>query len=131
MQVKGLDHVNIIAADLEETTRFYEGVLGFRYGARPAEMNFAGGWFYDAEDRPIIHVMTYDPARHGDQERRAMPTGSIDHVALACEDFAGTLRRCEELGIEHRVNDRKFGDLRQVFVTDPNNVTLELNFAGE
>jgi catechol 2,3-dioxygenase-like lactoylglutathione lyase family enzyme len=131
MQVKGLDHVNIIAADLAETARFYERVLGFRYGARPAEMNFAGGWFYDAEDRPIIHVMTYDPERHGEQERRAMPTGSIDHVALACEDFAGTVRRCEELGIEHRVNDRKFGDLRQVFITDPNNVILELNFAGE
>jgi hypothetical protein len=41
------------------------------------------------------------------------------------------LERCAKLGIEHRVNDRKFGDLRQVFVTDPNNVVLELNFAGE
>ena len=33
-----------------------------------------------------------------------------------------------QLGVAHRVNDRKFGDLRQVFVTDPNNVVLELNF---
>ena len=60
-----------------------------------------------------------------------MPTGSIDHVALACDDFAGIVRRCEELGVAHRVNDRKDADLRQVFVTDPNNVTLELNFAGD
>lgn len=131
MAVKGLDHVNIIAADLGETTRFYEDVLGLRYGGRPAEMNFAGGWLYDKNDYPIIHLMTLDPERHGDGERRTMPTGSIDHVALACEDFAGTLRRCEELGLEHRVNDRKYGDLRQVFITDPNNVTLELNFLGD
>jgi catechol 2,3-dioxygenase-like lactoylglutathione lyase family enzyme len=131
MQVKGLDHVNIIAADLDETARFYEDLLGFRYGARPSEMNFPGGWLYDSEDRPIIHVMGYMPDRHGEQERKAMPTGSIDHVALACEDFAGTLRRCEELGIPHQVNDRKYGDLRQVFVTDPNNISLELNFAGD
>lgn len=131
MTVRGLDHVNIIAADLDETTRFYESVLGFKYGARPSEMNFAGGWLYDEDDRPIIHVMTFDSARHGAAARHTMPTGSIDHIALACDDFAGTLRRCEELGIEHRVNDRKYGDLRQVFVTDPNNVTLELNFAGD
>ena len=131
MPVNGLDHVNIIAADLAETTRFYEAVLGFRYGARPSEMNFAGGWFYDTADRPIIHVIVYDPARHGATERRAMPTGSIDHVALSCEDFVGMVRRCEQLGVAHRINDRKYGDLRQVFITDPNNVTLELNFTGQ
>jgi catechol 2,3-dioxygenase-like lactoylglutathione lyase family enzyme len=131
MTVRGLDHVNIIAADLDETAQFYETLLGFRYGRRPSEMNFAGGWLYDGEDRAIIHVMTYDPQRHGDTARKAMPTGSIDHVALACDDFAGTIARCEALGIDHRVNDRKYGDLRQVFVTDPNNVTLELNFAGD
>jgi catechol 2,3-dioxygenase-like lactoylglutathione lyase family enzyme len=131
MPVKGLDHVNIIAADLDETARFYEKLLGFRYGARPSEMNFPGGWLYDAEDRPIIHVMPFMPDRHGEEERKAMPTGSIDHVALACEGFTTTLQRCEALGIEHKVNDRKYGDLRQVFVTDPNNITLELNFAGD
>lgn len=131
MAVCGLDHVNIIAADLDETARFYEGVLGLKYGARPSEMNFAGGWLYDQNDRAIIHLITYDPAHHGDAERRGMPTGSIDHVALACEGFAETVRRCEDLGIDHRINDRKYGDFRQVFVTDPNNVTLELNFAGD
>ncbi len=131
MQVKGLDHVNIIARDLDETARFYEDLLGLRYGARPSEMNFAGGWLYDPAGQAIIHVMTYDPERHGGQERSSMPTGSIDHVALACEDFAGTVRRCEELGLAHQINDRKYGDLRQVFVTDPNNISLELNFAGD
>ena len=40
-------------------------------------------------------------------------------------------RRCQELGIAHRLNDRKHGELRQIFLTDPNNVALELNFAGE
>jgi catechol 2,3-dioxygenase-like lactoylglutathione lyase family enzyme len=131
MTVRGLDHVNIIAADLDETARFYESVLGLKYGARPSEMNFAGGWLYDQNDRAIIHLITYDPARHGDAERRGMPTGSIDHVALACEGFAATVRRCEELGLAHRINDRKYGDFRQIFLTDPNNVTLELNFAGD
>lgn len=129
MQVKGLDHVNIIAADLDETASFYANLLGLRVGRPPGvPAGFAGRWLYDAADRPIIHVMAYNEERHGKGGRRHMPTGSIDHVALACQDFAGTLRRCEELKVEHRVNDRRFGDLRQIFVTDPNNVMLELNF---
>lgn len=132
MRVKGIDHVNIIAADLDETERFYEAVLGLR-AQRMASMfpGFEGRWLFDGEERAIIHLMKFDPQRHGEGDRRAMPTGSIDHVALACEDFAGTLRRCEKLGIAHRVNDRRLGDLRQIFITDPNNVSLELNFAGD
>ena len=130
MPVNGLDHVNVIAADLDETIRFYGEVLGLKVGERPASIDFPGAWLLDAGGRAIIHLMAYDPARHGTDPRSAMPTGSIDHVALACADFAGTVRRCEELGIPHRINDRRHGDLRQVFLTDPNNVTLELNFVG-
>lgn len=131
MQVKGLDHVNIIAGDLDVTAKFYEDLLDFRRGETPGTaMGFKGAWMIDAADRPIIHLMAYDEERHGGDER-GTATGWIDHVALACEDFAGTLQRCEALGLEHAVNDRKFGDLRQIFVTDPNNVKLELNFSGD
>lgn len=130
MTVKGLDHVNIIADDLDETARFYESLLGLHQGDRPELMGFKGAWLHDATGKAIIHVMTWNEDRHADLDRGSA-TGSIDHVALACEDFAGTIARCEALEIEHRVNDRKYGDLRQVFVRDPNNVMLELNFAGD
>ncbi len=130
MRVKGIDHVNIIAADLQETERFYEILLGLRPQRMDALLpGFEGRWLFDAHERPIIHLMKFDPERHGAAERRAMPTGSIDHVALACEDFAGMLSRCEALGVEHRVNDRQHAGFMQIFVTDPNNVRLELNFS--
>ncbi|RZJ94855.1 MAG: glyoxalase/bleomycin resistance/extradiol dioxygenase family protein, partial [Novosphingobium sp.] len=35
MTVKGLDHVNIIAGDLDETARFYGDLLGLRRGETP------------------------------------------------------------------------------------------------
>lgn len=131
MKVQGIDHVNIIAADLDQTLTFYETLLGLR-PAKQAQMHagFQGGWLYDDDDRSIIHLMTHNADRHGAEKRNTMPTGSIDHVALACIGFDGMRRRCEDLNIEHAVNDRQYGDLRQIFVTDPNNVKLELNFAG-
>ncbi|HEX7750954.1 MAG TPA: VOC family protein [Novosphingobium sp.] len=130
MPIKALDHVNIVAADLDETMAFYARVLGLRPQARPDALASAipGGWLFDDEGRALIHLITHDVARHG--ESRA-PTGSIDHVAFACQDFAGTLAHIEGLGIPHRVNRRKYGDFSQIFLTDPNNVKLELNFPGE
>jgi catechol 2,3-dioxygenase-like lactoylglutathione lyase family enzyme len=131
MTVKGVNHVNIIAEDLDGTCQFYEDLLGFKRGETPGTaMGFKGAWLLDDSDHPIIHLMAYNDKYHAGLERGSA-TGSIDHVALSCEDFAATLRRCETLGLDHRINDRQFGDLRQIFVTDPNNVKLELNFAGD
>jgi catechol 2,3-dioxygenase-like lactoylglutathione lyase family enzyme len=130
MSVKGVNHVNIIANDLDETCQFYGDLLGFKRGETPgAAMGFKGAWLLDDAGHPIVHLMTYHEDRHAGRDRAA--TGAIDHVAFTCEDFAGTLNRCEELGLKHSVNDRQFADLRQIFVTDPNNVALELNFPGD
>ena len=132
MKVNGLNHVNIVAADLDETVRFYETVLGMKAQPIPnVSSGFSGRWICDQNDQPIIHLQGYNPERHGPRADPLPPTGTIDHVALACAGFAEMLRRCEELGVPHRVNDRQFAGLRQVFVTDPNNVKLELNFAGD
>jgi catechol 2,3-dioxygenase-like lactoylglutathione lyase family enzyme len=131
MSVTGVNHVNIIANDLDETCQFYEDLLGFRRGETPgAAMGFKGAWLLDDSDQPIVHLMAWHEERHAGRDRSST-TGSIDHVAFTCEDFAGILKRCEQLGLKHSINDRQFGDLRQIFVTDPNNVALELNVAGD
>lgn len=130
MQVNGLNHINIVTADMARTVEFYEMLLGMQAKPLPmAPAGLDGRWILDSRGAPIIHVQAYDPDRHG--EPRGGPTGTIDHVALTCADFDGTRRRCEELGIDHRVSDRQFGSLRQVFVTDPNDIKLELNFPEE
>ena len=129
MRVNGLNHVNIVAADLDATIAFYENVLGMRAQEIPmAPAGFGGRWVHDEQGAPIVHVQMYNPERHGPLDENRATTGSIDHVALTCSDFDGMIARCNELGLEYRVNDRQFGDLRQVFVTDPDNVVLELNF---
>ena len=130
MQVSGLDHVNIVTDDLDRSAQFYERLLGLTATRPPhARPGMDGRWLYDAAGRAIIHLALRNPEMH--RPGPSPDTGPIDHVALACTGFEAMLARCVELGLEHRVTDRKFGTLRQVFVTDPNNVVLELNFAGE
>lgn len=132
MAVKGLDHVNIVTRDLDATADFYAGLLGLRRGETPAAaMGLKGAWMLDEAGQAIIHLQGFDPARHAAGRDESTGTGWIDHVALACEGFEDIKRRCEDMELPFRVNDRQFANLRQVFVQDPNNVTLELNFAGD
>jgi len=130
MQVNGLNHINIVTSDMARTVEFYEQVLGMKQQQIPmAPAGFGGCWIADSQGQPIIHLQAYNPERHGAE--RGGPTGRLDHIALTCAGFDDTRRRCEALGIEYKVNDRQFGDLRQVFVTDPNEIKLELNFPAD
>jgi catechol 2,3-dioxygenase-like lactoylglutathione lyase family enzyme len=131
MPINGLNHVNIITTDLPATVAFYETVLGMEAKELPMALppGFDGRWIADSHGAPIIHLQAYNPDRHA--LRPGEPNGTIDHVALTCGDFDGIKARCEELGVAYRVNDRQVANLRQIFVTDPNGVVLELNFAGE
>ena len=130
MQVNGVNHINLVTGDLDGTIAFYESLLEMKAQPIPvAPAGFNGTWICDAQNNPIIHVQGYNPERHG--ELKTGLEGALDHVAFTCTGFDATKAKCEELGIEYRVNDRQFGDLRQVFVTDPNGISLELNYPGD
>lgn len=133
MPVSGIDHVNIVSHDLEKTAAFYAAVLGLERRETPAAgMGFSGAWMVDTTGQAILHLVGYDAARYGERHRADAPdTGPVDHVALRCSGFAAMLERLKALGVEHRVNDRKYAGLRQIFVMDPNHVSLELNFGDE
>jgi len=127
MPVTGLDHVNIVTRDLAGTKRFYKDLLGLVDGdtsSLPA--GIVAHWLADPAGRNIIHLQHFDPERHGSP---GTATGAIDHVALDCTDYDGMVARCTALGVEHRTG-LAGASFRQLFVTDPNNVLLELNFRG-
>lgn len=129
MRVEGLEHVNIVAADIGRTVEFYERVLGLQAREIPvAPPGYPGRWIYDEQGRAILHVQVHNPERHGSLNESRSTTGPIDHVALACTDFEGMRKRCEEMGLEYRVNESPRMNFKQIFVSDPDNVLLELNF---
>ena len=131
MQVAGLDHVNIVTPDLPGTIAFYQTVLGLaEVPTAPMPVGYVVRWLADAAGRPIFHVQQYDPKRHGNAVL-APPAGPIDHIALECRDFPAMVARCEDLGIAYRVNEMAGRTFRQLFLTDPNGVVLELNFRDE
>lgn len=133
MQVNGLDHVNIVTRDLDATVAFYEQILGLKRGESPgAALGFKGAWMFDASGKAIVHLVWKDPSRDfaADHEPGTV-TGAIHHVALACRGYDSTIERLETRGIGYRTNELASINLRQIFVRDPNNINLELNFPGD
>jgi catechol 2,3-dioxygenase-like lactoylglutathione lyase family enzyme len=132
MRVSALDHVNIIAADLENSARFYSEVLGLSRRAAPPPLTPANAqWMCDEAGRPVVHLNSLDCPRAYDRDVTAGPTGALHHVALKCSGYEALLTRLQNLGLAYQLNTVSAIGLRQVFTEDPNGVLLELNFFGD
>lgn len=132
MPVTRLEHYLVVSDALDQTRDFYCDVLGLGVGARP-DLGFAGYWLY-AGDSACLHLADRSSyaaykARVGTPVPQQMAdTGAIDHIAFNALGFDETLARLDALGIRYRQNRIDAIGLRQLFVQDPNAVTLELNF---
>ncbi len=132
MFVNGLDHINIRTAALAETVRFFADVLDLKAGDPPAGLDPARiQWMFDGSGRALFHLSTAGSVDAGDDGAASgHGTGAVHHVALDCRDYAAMIARLDRLGVPYRCLDVLAGGIRQVFVRDPNDVLLELNFRG-
>lgn len=126
MVLRRLDHLLVLTDHLEQTRRFYCDVLGFEDGERPP-FPFLGLWLY-LGGVPCVHVAeraSYEAnaARMGLQVDAA-PT---EHVAFAAEGYEALVARLAAAGVEATANVVPGAGLRQLFVTDPNGLRIELN----
>ena len=132
MRVDALDHVNIITADLEGSVRFYAELLELEPRDGPPPFTHENArWMYDESGRAILHINTLECPRAYEREVHAGPTGALHHVALRCSGYEEVRARLSQRGIGYQLNDVAAVGLRQIFLLDPNQVLLELNFFGE
>ncbi len=120
MSLTRLDHFTILCADLDRSRKFYSDVLGMTDGDRPA-FGFPGAWLY-VGDRPVVHLIG------GQNEKGISTTGSVDHVAFAGADLPAMRSRFQSLNIAFDERGVPGRPLRQVFLKDPDGVTIEINF---
>lgn len=130
MPALGLDHVNIVTPRMDETCAFYTALFDLERRDGPMQLPpDQVQWLHDKAGHPIFHINAEGfGGVHAVAGPEQSPTGHINHVALACTDLADMLGRLDALDIPYRtVRFDKIG-LTQVFVSDPNDVLLELGF---
>jgi catechol 2,3-dioxygenase-like lactoylglutathione lyase family enzyme len=139
MAVTGLEHVLVLSDDIDATRDFYTDIVGLRAGTRPP-LQFPGYWLYAGDDgAACLHIADRAAYRthaaglglgagaDAGTGGHADPTAaSVDHIAFDSDDYEELQRRVARAG-RRAVRNTVPGGPRQLFVTDPNGVLVEIN----
>ena len=138
MLINSLDHCSIRTTKLQETRDFFVDILGLEDGERP-DFPFPGAWLY-TDSTAVIHLIGVDPddpsglQRHlgGQISAEALQgSGAFDHIAFRANDPIVLIERLEKTDYAYRERQVPNMNLFQIFLEDPNGITLELNYWGE
>ena len=146
MEIKRINHYSIRTLDVEASRKFYTEIIGLAVGPRPV-FPFPGFWLYNGTppadldhasgNYGIVHVMGVDPndpqglidtLGYKEPETLKGSTGALDHIALAVTGRAGMLERCRRSDVSFFERTVPTLGLHQVFIKDPDGVTIELNY---
>jgi catechol 2,3-dioxygenase-like lactoylglutathione lyase family enzyme len=143
MGVQRLEHYNIRTTRFAETVKFYDDALDMKCARAPmAPEGSPATWIYDQSGIAAIHLTPVDPAdpaasytkivkyRGGESDFAFQGSGAIDHVAFSCTGYDEIRDRLKAQEIAFIENAYPSVPLRQIFLKDPNGVTIELNFHG-
>ena len=122
MQVTGIDHATIKTPKLEETRAFFEQVLGLAVGPTP-DFAMPVIWLY-AGGHDVVHLVE---AR---TEQAPSEVASINHFALRIADYDQAIAALKKAGVAFDTEATPGGELKQIYLTDPNGVRIELNCPG-
>ena len=135
MPLTSLNHYLIVSKNLERSRKFYESVLGMKLADRP-DFGFPGYWLKLGKDI-CVHLASQDPNRIRDtfllkkHPRGTRGSGSLDHIAFLAKKPEEVRRRIQKNGVEMHYRSFPDAKLFQIFLKDPDDVTIELNFLGE
>ncbi|OGA76357.1 MAG: hypothetical protein A3G81_01505 [Betaproteobacteria bacterium RIFCSPLOWO2_12_FULL_65_14] len=137
MPITELNHFLLVAKDLERTKSFYQQVLGLEIAERP-DFGFPGYWL-KASDGICVHLASQEPNQIRDQfllkkhPKGTSGSGSVDHIAFLAKNAGEVRKRIQKNNVE--MHFRSFPEAKpplfQIFLKDPDDVTIELNFLGE
>jgi catechol 2,3-dioxygenase-like lactoylglutathione lyase family enzyme len=135
MPITGINHYLVVSKNLERSKKFYQDVLGLKIAERP-DFGFPGYWLKTGDDI-CVHLASQAPNKIRDQfllkkhPKGTTGSGSVDHIAFLAKDPYEVRKRIQKNKIEMHFRSFPDAKLFQIFLKDPDDVTIELNFLGE
>jgi catechol 2,3-dioxygenase-like lactoylglutathione lyase family enzyme len=138
MAITELNHFLLVAKDLERTKNFYLEVLGLEIDKERPDFGFPGYWL-KAAGETCVHLASQEPNQIRDKfllkkhPKGTSGSGSVDHIAFLAKNAGEVRERIQKNKVE--MHFRSFPEAKpplfQIFLKDPDDVTIELNFLGE
>ena len=135
MPVTAINHYLVVSKNLERSKKFYQEVLGLELAERP-DFGFPGYWLKTG-DNICVHLASQDLNKIRDQfllkkhPKGTHGSGSVDHIAFLAQDPEAVRNRIQKHKVEMHFRSFPDAKLFQIFLKDPDGVTIELNFLGE
>ncbi|HZM35207.1 MAG TPA: VOC family protein [Burkholderiales bacterium] len=136
MPITELNHYLLVAKNLKKTKKFYQDVLGLELAAERPDFGFPGYWL-KAGEHICVHLASQAPNKIRDQfllkkhPKGTTGSGSVDHIAFLARDPEEVRKRIQKHKVEMHFRSFPDAKLFQIFLKDPDDVTIELNFLGE
>jgi catechol 2,3-dioxygenase-like lactoylglutathione lyase family enzyme len=136
IRTQGVHHLALVCKDMDRTVDFYTRVLGMKVSAT---LNLPGGWlhfFFDMGGGNQLAFFYFPGGKEGVKGEqfpgapwKALPSGTMHHVAFAVESVEELERAREELGTHGiqvtEVWDHEF--CKSIYFQDPDGLQLELS----
>ncbi len=136
MPITDINHYLVVSKDLDRSKNFYRDVLGMELAAERPDFGFPGYWL-KAGEAICVHLASQAPNRIRDRfllkkhPKGTTGSGSVDHIAFLATDPHEVRRRIEKNKVAMHFRSFPDAKLFQIFLKDPDDVTIELNFLGE
>ena len=137
MALSHIEHILVVADDIDATRDWYARVLGMQSGPHP-DFGFPVHWMYiDGVD--IVHIGPSAKVA-GDIQKKYLGrtsqksdegTGALDHIAFRATGLRGMLEHLRREKIPFTQRRANGQALFQMFLYDPNGIKVELNYATE
>jgi catechol 2,3-dioxygenase-like lactoylglutathione lyase family enzyme len=134
MPLTSLNHYLIVSRNLERSKDFYSRVLGMKLAPRP-DFGFPGYWLR-AGSNVCVHLASKRPNKIRDiyllkkHARGVNGSGSVDHVAFVARNPDEVRKRIRKHGLKMHFRSLPEDRVFQIFLKDPDDITVELNFYG-
>jgi lactoylglutathione lyase len=113
-----LNHVLVLTNNLKAMESFWTKVIGLEVGERPP-FPFNGLWLY-SDGTPFVHI--------AEQKGASFGHGSIAHLAFEGGNYEDLMIRLKQSQLPYTEKDVPLSNDRQVFITGPDGVTVEMMF---
>jgi len=134
MPLSHIEHFLVVTDDIEKTGEWYCRVLGMTEGPHP-DFGFPVKWLY-LDGRDVVHIGP-SAKQAGENQRRYLGrlsqdtgsgTGAVDHIAFRATGLESMMAHLKSAGIAFSERRASNQALYQLFLHDPNDIKIELNF---
>ncbi|CAA3030896.1 metallothiol transferase [Olea europaea subsp. europaea] len=124
LHLSSLNHISLVCKSVDESTHFYQNVLGFVPVRRPGSFTFDGAWLF-GHGIGIHLLQSEDP--------KSMPKKTVinpkdNHISFQCENMGTVEKKLGEMEIEYVRQRVEEGGVNvdQLFFHDPDGFMVEI-----